>query len=150
MVILGNQNKPKADLTKTVFYPDGLSLSLIIENIKLRNAKTNLIKFQTLADLIDYVLPAFFLLNCFGARSTKGYGSYAIRGKQLWDYRKDTQYVMADLYLREFIDVYYVIEFPRDIRKTDLPKKAIIISNLMKSGYNMTFRNPEDYYKGRI
>ena len=147
---LGNQNKPRADLTKTVFYPDGLSLSLIIENIKLRNAKNNLIKFQTLADLIDYVLPAFFLLNCFGARSTKGYGSYAIRGKQLWDYRRDTQYVKADLYLREFIDAYYVIEFPRDIRKTDLPKKAIIISNLMKSGYNMTFGNPEDYYKGRI
>ena len=156
---LGNQNKPNEDITKTVFYPDGLILSLIIRNIAL-NSESKTGRFKTFADLIKHVIPAFFLLNCFGARSTKGYGSYAICGKQLWNYRNSKDSVIAYSYLREFIDTYYVIEFPRNIKKSDLPKKAIIISNLMKSGYNLTSIKPkdgkpedyykQDYYKGRI
>ena len=157
---LGNQNRADADKTEAVFYKDGLSLSLIIQNLKLKCEEGSSVRFTTLASLIDHVLPAFFLLNCFGARSSKGYGSYAIRGKQLWDYCRDSQKVIAAQYLREFIDTYYMIEFPREIYKTELPKKAIIISNLMKSGYNMTNKKTkegqpkdffkQDYYKGRI
>lgn len=157
---LGNQNKGPSDLKKAVYYPDGLTFNLIIPNYKLNPSTNSTTGFKTLASLIDHILPAFFLLNCFGARSSKGYGSYAIKEKQLWDYRDRKQRTAGASYLREFIDVYYMIEFPYKTRYQEMPKKAIIISNLMKSGYNMTKRIPkdgkpknyyqEDYYKGRI
>ena len=103
---LGNQNKGPSDLKKAVCYPGGLTFNLIVPHFELDYCNAN--GFRTLASLIDHILPAFFLLNCFGARSSKGYGSYAIKEKQLWHYRDRQQGTVGASYLREFLDVYYM------------------------------------------
>ena len=88
---------------------------------------------ESILDLIDYVLPAFFSFNCFGTRSTKGWGSYGVVGKEI-----------DNKYLGEFMDVYYKVPL---VNKNweDRLDVVRVLSGMMKGGFNYG-----GYYKGRI
>ena len=134
-------------MTKAVLYENGLTLRICIpdsanneENGLPQNINEYSIK--KLEDMIDYSIPAFFSLNCFGTRSTKGWGSY---GVVLDNDRKKKRYV----YLGEFQDVFYRLSINRNIKEESKPEIRImlcdLLSKMMKGGNNF-----HGYYKGRI
>ena len=94
----------------------------------------------TLLDLIDFVLPAFFALHCFGTRATKGFGSFTLDDRPI-----------DESYLRIFVPVYYSLAYKKENPcYTDVLTIIWIISGMMKSGFNFPHLNPPKYYKGRI
>ena len=126
----------------SVFYSKGLVLKIHCRKQQI-GIDAGSRHFEYLMDLIDYVLPAFFALTCFGTRSTKGFGSYGIKGRA------------ADhAYLGKFAETFYYVNFTGKSDK--MPEIIKILSNMMKAGLNNSFQNrygkPSDdfYYKGRI
>lgn len=90
----------------------------------------------TLLDLIDFVLPSFFALHCFGTRATKGFGSFTLDDRPI-----------DDSYLRLFVPVYYSLTYKKaNPCYNDVLCVIWIISGMMKSGFNFS----SFYYKGRI
>lgn len=126
----------------SVFYPDGLVLKIHCRKQRI-GIDIGARHFEYLMDLIDYALPAFFALTCFGTRSTKGFGSYGIKGR-----------VADHAYLKQFAETYYHVSFPG--KRDKMPEIIKTLSNMMKAGLNNSFQNrygkPSDdfYYKGRI
>ncbi len=95
----------------------------------------------SLLELIDYVLPAFFALTCFGTRATKGFGSFSVKNGRKLD----------EEYLRQFAPVYYTIAYPTAPSGNEVLNDIWVIWGMMKSGFNLVSeRAPDDYYKGRI
>ncbi len=130
------------EFKESVFYSNGYDLKINCPAIPIK-VDIEGRHFGLLMDLIDYVLPAFFALTCFGTRSTKGFGSYAVQGRKA-----------DDAYLKQFVPVYYRIEFTG--KRNEMPEIIKTISNMMKAGINNSYQNkngapPDDYYyKGRI
>ena len=147
------------DKESGVFYRKGLKLFIIggSQSIKvsLKTECKNIV-FSSLFELIDYVLPAFFILNCFGARSSKGFGSYGIETKEFSNWISPSDKYARE-YLSDFSSVYYVIRFPGSFNeegKNKIPggnmlNYILTLSCLLKSGFNGE-EEDADYYKGRI
>ena len=143
----GNEgNEENVVKKESVLYPDGLILGIHCCKQQI-DVHVGDCSFKSLMELIDYVLPAFFTLTCFGTRSTKGFGSYEIKEKQkrLPDDKN---------YLLQFVPVIYYLTFTE--KNVEMLEIIKIISNMMKAGLNYSFQNKNDdpsddfYYKGRI
>ena len=74
-------------------------------------------------------------------RSSKGFGSFRCTERQ-----PD----LDNAYLRQFYGTFYYI----DGLNPQTPKNTFdiiwVVSGMMKSGFNFTYKNPSDYYKGRL
>ena len=146
----GNEgNKEKEDVKRdSVLYKDGLTMEIHCRDQRFQ-VQAGELSFCSLMELIDYVLPAFFTLTCFGTRSTKGFGSYEIRERKK-ELPKDK------VYLLQFVPVIYYLTFNDNDKSGEMLEIIKIISNMMKAGLNYSFKNrnddpPDDfYYKGRI
>jgi hypothetical protein len=123
----GNMGAADAEKRQTVFYPDGVDMTIICFR-------------KELSEKIDDLLPCFFALHAFGTRSGKGFGCFCLAERQL-----QPEQLLACCPQK----VYYQISYPR------APGAAVfndiwVLSGMMKGGFNFTFRNAGDYYKGRI
>ena len=126
------------DSRKTVHCEDSLQMLLTFPEQLTENVTVDG-KAYTLPQLVEYVIPAFFALTCFGFRSTKGFGSYGIAdGKN-----RQTD----ESYLLPFTEcgVYYTLRMKGGIKADEQLKLIKTLSDMMKAGIN--FRG---YYKGRI
>lgn len=141
----GNEDNKSAK-RYSIIYKDGLTMEIHCRSQQLQVQAGNH-SFGSLMELIEYVLPAFFTLTCFGTRSSKGFGSYEIEGNQK-TLPKDKDYLL------QFVPVIYYLKYSEKSDK--MPEIIKTISNMMKAGINNSYNNhygdPSDdfYYKGRI
>lgn len=94
----------------------------------------------TLLDFVDFVLPAFFALTCFGTRASKGFGSFNVKGRRL-----------TDSYILRFDPVFYKVSYGMQKPSyTDFLNDIWMISGFMKAGFNFGEKNGKKcYYKGK-
>jgi hypothetical protein len=92
----------------------------------------------TLLELLSRLLGSFFKSHGFGTRNSKGFGAFSVIDE-----------TASNISLRPFFSVYYGIKYP-DECDVNVLKDIWVIGNMMKSGFNFTFGDPNDYYKGRI
>lgn len=96
-------------------------------------------KEMGLFDTICMYLPYFFMLNNFGTRGSKGLGSFKI----------DDDGFEIDV-IKHFFPTFYYIKYNDKQGYEDILDDVWVISNMMKSGFNLTKANQSDYYKGRL
>ena len=139
-----------ASKIKGVFYPNGISMTILA------------VKAADLLAQLAKLLPAFFLLHCFGNRSNKGFGSFQVSTinddpqncfmspQKLANYLPSKTpalyYIQYPIrgYLREPLDTQnYGRQYLDDIQS---------LSALMKGGINYTHGRTSDpsYFKGAI
>ena len=95
-------------------------------------------------EIIKKYIPIFFLLNTFGTRQDKGFGSFSVTGEErinvnpqvIQNYEPNAYY----LDYQQFRNINYHQKLD-DIR---------LLYGLMKGGINNTWRNPEYYYKSAL
>ena len=133
---------------KTIFYKEPLTLQIVsfvkekinLGSIEFTHMPEGSDRCLTLSEFIGFCLVYFFKFNTFRMRSSKGFGSFYLDGSS--EYR-------ADEHL--FCPVYYSIPLSRETQSVSAMMDIIWeVSCMMKSGFNFTFRNSTDYYKGRI
>ncbi|TYQ16304.1 UNVERIFIED_CONTAM: hypothetical protein Cloal_2830 [Acetivibrio alkalicellulosi] len=125
-------NNIRKTYKETVFYNEPIDLTVISFCKKTVNS-------FGLLDVLIETIPLFFMINNFGTRQSKGFGSF----------------VIADLpnlheKISEIYPAYYYIEYKNQEDYNTKLGDIWIMSNLMKSGFNYTFKYKTDYYKGRI
>ncbi len=128
--------KDNHEKKECVYYKDGLTLTVSCPNNKTLSEGED---SKSLMDIIDYCLPAFFRFNCFGTRSTKGWGAYGVKNREV-----------DENYLKHFVDAYYEIRIPNKMSTDNIPGANALeaiktLSNMIKGGINF-----KGYYKGRI
>lgn len=116
------------DYRRTILYPDGIKMVAVCFHKDLQTE-------------LDRLLPYFFALHAFGTRNGKGFGCFSVEKSQLVSEVMETYCPLK---------VYYTIKFPEDTPAKDILHDIWVISGMMKSGFNFTFRQPTDYYKGHI
>ena len=89
---------------------------------------------------LDRYLPYFFALSAFGTRSSKGFGCFSVKGRAA-----DDEALLKCCPLNIYYSVTYGKQSPNDLLNA-----IWVINGMMKGGFNFTFRNPNDYYKGHI
>lgn len=124
----GNMGATAANKKKTVFYPKGISMNVVCFVDDLRRE-------------IERLLPYYFALHAFGTRSGKGFGCFSVENCEL-----DPKVLENCCPL----NTYYTIIYPNKQQAASLLSDIWVISGMMKSGFNFTFRYPNDYYKGHI
>lgn len=130
--------KDDQEKKECVYYKDGLTLTVSCSGATFKTLSKDK-ESRNLMQIIDYCLPAFFALNCFGTRSTKGWGAYGVKNR-----------AVDENYLKHFVDTYYEMQIPKRISRDNIPgadalETAKTLASMMKGGIN--FRG---YYKGRI
>lgn len=120
--------KDRADFRKTVFYPDGVDMFIVCLH-------------PDLMDKIHEWLPCFFALNAFGTRSGKGFGGFSLAD------REPDEAMLRDCCPHK---IFYQIKYSSKQGHAALFNDIWVLSGMMKSGFNFTFRNASDYYKGRV
>ena len=121
----GNIGVASEKRRKTVFYPNGVDMTVICSN-------------EDMHERIEFFLPVFFVLHAFGTRSSKGFGCYAIGD------------IPAALEQYCPMRAYYFIEYQNKKTYEKFLDDIWVISGMIKSGFNFTFRHSSDYYKGHI
>lgn len=138
----GNLGKKEEEKIKTVYYPNGMEMT-IVSFCKETILHDDLCGNKTLLEVITFVLPAFFKLHCFGARSRKGFGSFILAESKCH----------SEEYYGLFCPRYYYIQYENDVRSIvgKIMNDIWVISGMMKSGFNLTNKtNERYYYKGSI
>ena len=146
----GNIKKKDEEKIKTVYYPGGMEMTIVCfceESIRIPKDYSGH-ESISLPELIEFVLPAFFNLHCFGTRSRKGFGSFMLE-RNLDGSKPQT----SAEYLSLFCPEYYYIQYKIDVSKNinGIMNDIWVISGMMKSGFNLTNKQAKKYYyKGSI
>jgi hypothetical protein len=144
----GNMGKDSPDELKTVFYKDKIVLRIAcfckgtadLSRVPLKNNGKANASAVTLLELLDIALPHFFVVEAFGSRSGKGFGCFTLAQRH--------GALSADFEL--FCPDYYFIKYEEKERVISVLDDIWVISGMMKSGFNLTYKHSDDYYKGRI
>jgi hypothetical protein len=148
----GNIDKEKKgeEYIKTVYYPDGMEMTIVCFCKDTTRISTDYRGHESISlpKLIEFVLPAFFNLHCFGTRSRKGFGSFMLeRNPDGSKPRTSPEYL--GLFCPEYYYIQYKIDVSRNIN--DIMDDIWVISGMMKSGFNLTNKQTKKYYyKGNI
>lgn len=137
----GNQGAKNANKVKNVYYPDGISMTIVtLVKEPLQNAVTlpDGTVCKDLLALLHAMLPSFFELHGFGTRSNKGFGCFGVKGEkvsaELLNRFKPNQ-CHAVLELTSSLDNYKWKQQLNDI---------YVLSAMMKGGFN------RPYFKGKV
>lgn len=151
----GNMDKNMKDeeKIKTVYYPEGMEMTIVC----FGNESTHIPQYISgresisLPELIEFVLPAFFNLHCFGTRSRKGFGSFMLE-RNLYDSKPQTLAEYIGLFCNEYYYIQYKIDDSKNINGINgIMDDIWVISSMMKSGFNLTNKQAKKYYyKGSI
>ena len=116
---------------KGVFYPDGVTVTVLdllktrLETpVKLPNGGES----GCLGEIIHALLPAFFALHCFGARSNKGFGSFEVAGEEV-----DVE-TLDRLKPEGVVSIYQLESDLRTYGPEDRLDDVYVLSALMKGG----------------
>lgn len=139
---LGNMGKGRAPDQKKTFSVRHSEIRMTVDCrtrgvVSFDGNNGNTGKYSLLS-LIDGVLPFFFRFTTFGARQSKGFGSF--------DLKDAGQSPFCDA---DFVPVYYQIGLEPN---TDPLKLIWELQGMMKGGFNFTFKRgcENDYFKGRV
>lgn len=134
----GDRGKNEGQV-KNVYYPRGMKLHilcLIEKECAVTMPDGNIAR--RLLDVLEQMIPVFFMLNCFGMRSNKGFGSFGVAGKtipvsQLSEFAPKKCTAIFEL---KHIKEEYT--YPQNL------DDVYVISAMMKGGIN------RPYFKGEI
>lgn len=107
----------------------------------LSSEKVNIAEVSySLIELMKELLPAFFMTHCFGARSSKGFGSFLVERQGAPVYSKEK----LDQYLPDSISGVVRIDFTRNVGNDEIFDAVYTLSAILKGGVN------SPYVKGEI
>ena len=125
-----------------LFIPNGMHITLLVLTDEVLPRKIRLWdsgpEVNTLSGILRALIPAFFELHCFGARSNKGFGSFRVKGSNLSP--EELQQLMASnceamFWLENFSPEY------DSVRRLD---DVYVLSGMMKGGFSR-LRNGAKY-----
>lgn len=131
----GNQGcRDKEDYKETVFFKDGIKGTILCFDGEF-------------LEIIKRHIPVFFLLNNFGTRQNKGFGSFSVAGGKAGGSIYDV--------IRKYEQNAFYLDYREVGRRRDIPaEKRLddigILYGLMKGGINNTGKRDEQYYKSAI
>jgi len=138
----GNQGKESGEFIKTVFYRESIAAKIVCmcsEKVTFNNTVEGLGTKAALPEVLGHFLPVFFAMHTFGTRGRRGFGSFTV---------KDS--VVTPEMLLGFCPLLYYVEYAAVPDHNAVMNDVWVIAGMMKSGFNFTFSNLNDYYKGRI
>jgi hypothetical protein len=129
------KRKIRAAFKDTVFYKKEMTLTIVCLN----------------TELLDYIkqhLEVFFLTHNFGTRQSKGFGSFTL-AKIDGEASKSDFETLARVYYNNIKLPVFVLQGDNKHKDGNEALKWIrLVYGFMKSGWNYTYKSPDDYFKG--
>ncbi len=138
-----------------VFYPEGVKMTVFTlakAPLPMRLSLPDGRRTDSMMDVLEALIPPFLAVTCFGIRSTKGFGSFEVKG-----YRCGWKQLMA--YLPTDITGLFQLNAASEgaDEGTGIPSicddrldDVFVLSAMMKGGVNYAFRRPPVWYRGAV